>query len=124
MADTRQALTDKMVLNLSCADDGQYRVRDADLPGFFVLVGKRRKSFMAQGEFWRDGIREFAVQVKLGEFGQITTREARSKAKAALGSIARGQKPGEDHREAQVSDAHVLVVVTTDNDPRWKIGNT
>jgi Arm DNA-binding domain len=96
MADTRQALTDKMVLNLPHADDGQYRVRDADLPGFFVLVGKRRKSFMAQGEFWRDGIREFAIQVKLGEFGEITTREARSKAKAALGSIARGQKPGED----------------------------
>ena len=96
MADTREALTDKMVLNLPHADDGQYRVRDAELPGFFVLVGKRRKSFMAQGEFWRDGIREFAVQVKLGEFGEITTREARSKAKAALGSIARGQKPGEE----------------------------
>ena len=94
MADTRQTLTDKVILNLPYSDDGQYKVRDADLSGFFVLVGKRRKSFMAQGEFWRDGIREFAVQVKLGEFGQITTREARSKAKDALGSIARGQKPG------------------------------
>jgi hypothetical protein len=71
MADARQTLTDKMVLNPPYADNGQYRVRDADLPGFFVLVGKRRKSFMAQGEFWRDGIREFAVQVKLGELGEI-----------------------------------------------------
>jgi len=42
-----------------------------------VLIGKRRKSFMVQGEFWRDGVREFAAQVKLGDFGDMTTREAR-----------------------------------------------
>jgi site-specific recombinase XerD len=89
-----------MVLSLPHADAGQYKVRDADLPGFFVLVGKRRKSFMAQGEFWRDGVREFAVQVKLGDFGNITTREARNKAKDTLGAIARGQKPGEDSLKA------------------------
>ena len=53
---------------------------------------------MAQGEFWRDGVREFAAQVKLGEFGDLSTREARSKAKDALGSIARGQRPGESPR--------------------------
>jgi integrase len=100
MADLRQTLTDKVVSRLPHADDRQYKVRDAELPGFFVLIGKRRKSFMAQGEFWRDGIREFAVQVKLGDFGNITTREARSKAKDALGSIARGQKPGEDAPKA------------------------
>ena len=51
---------------------------------------------MVQGEFWRDGTREFAAQVKLGEFGDISTREARSKAKDALGSIARGQRPGDE----------------------------
>ena len=70
-------------------------MRDSELPGFFVLVGKRRKTFMAQGEFWRDGVREFAVQVKLGYFGEMTTRQARGKAKEALGSIAKGQRPGE-----------------------------
>src|SRR5579864_6821067 len=100
MADQRQVLTDKNVARLPFAREKQYKVRDAELPGFFVLIGKRRKSFMAQGEFWRDGVREFAVQVKLGDFGNITTREARSKAKDALGSIARGQKPGEDSSKA------------------------
>ena len=73
-------------------------MRDTEVAGFFVLIGKRRKSFMAQGEFWRDGVREFAAQVKLGEFGDLSTREARSKAKDALGSIARGQRPGESPR--------------------------
>jgi len=94
MADQREILTDKSIARL-CAGEKQYKVRDRELPGFFVLVGKRRKTFMAQGEFWRDGVREFAVQVTLGDFGEMTTRQARGKAKEALGSIAKGQRPGE-----------------------------
>jgi integrase len=95
MADQRQILTDKGIARLSLASEKQYKVRDRELPGFFVLIGKRRKSFMAQGEFWRDGVREFAAQVKLGDFGDMTAREARGKAKEALGAITRGQRPGE-----------------------------
>jgi site-specific recombinase XerD len=95
MADLRQILTDKAIARLPYAKEKQYKVRDTEVAGFFILIGKRRKSFMAQGEFWRDGVREFAIQVKLGEFGDLSTREARSKAKDALGSIARGQRPGE-----------------------------
>jgi integrase len=95
MADQREVLTDKSIARLS-AGETQYKVRDRELPGFFVLIGKRRKTFMAQGEFWRDGVREFAAQVKLGDFGEMTTRQARGKAKEALGLIAKGQRPGED----------------------------
>jgi integrase len=95
MADQREVLTDKSIARLS-AGETQYKVRDSELPGFFVLIGKRRKTFMAQGEFWRDGVREFAAQVKLGDFGEMTTRQARGKAKEALGLIAKGQRPGED----------------------------
>ena len=98
MADLRQFLTDKAVARLPYATEKQYKVRDTEVAGFFVLIGKRRKSFMAQGEFWQDGVREFAAQVKLGEFGDLSTREARSKAKDALGSISRGQRPGESPR--------------------------
>jgi integrase len=98
MEDLRQTLTDKAVARLPYAEQKQYKVRDPEVAGFFVLIGKRRKSFMAQGEFWRDGVREFAAQVKLGEFGDLSTREARSKAKEVLGLIARGQRPGESPR--------------------------
>jgi site-specific recombinase XerD len=97
MADLRQILTDMVVARLHTKEK-QYKVRDADVAGFFVLIGKRRKTFMAQGEFWRHGVREFAAQVKLGEFGDLSTREARSKAKEALGSIARGQRPRQGPR--------------------------
>lgn len=71
MADQRQIITDKNIARLPFAREVQYKVRDSELPGFFVLIGKRRKSFMAQGECWRDGVREFAAQVKLGDFGDI-----------------------------------------------------
>ena len=48
MADQREVLTDKSIARLS-AGETQYKVRDSELPGFFVLIGKRRKTFMAQG---------------------------------------------------------------------------
>jgi hypothetical protein len=95
MADQGHFLTDKSIARLPFAGEKQYKVRDSELPGFFVLIGKRRKSFMAQGEFWRDGVREFTAQVKLGDVDEMTTREARGKAKEALGAITRGQRPGE-----------------------------
>ncbi len=98
MADKRQLLTDKAIARLPYATDKQYKVRDTELPGFFVLVGKKKKTFMAQGEFWRDGVREFSAQVKLGECGNVTTRAARSKAKVEIGSIARGERPGEEQK--------------------------
>jgi hypothetical protein len=72
-------------LQVFCTGEKQSKVRDSELPGFFVLIGKRRKTFMAHGEFWRDGVREFTAQVKLGNFGEMTTRQARGKAKEALG---------------------------------------
>jgi site-specific recombinase XerD len=96
LSEQRNILTDKLLARLPLASHKQYKVRDGELSGFFVLVGKRKKSFMAQGEFWRDGAREFAAQVKLGECGDISTREARSRAKDALGLIARGQRPGDE----------------------------
>lgn len=98
MPEQKQNLTDRVIAQLPLAKDKQYKVRDTELPGFFILVGKRKKSFMAQGEFWRDGVREFTAQIKLGDSGDISTREARAKAKHAIGSVARGQRPGEEKR--------------------------
>jgi integrase len=87
-------LTDKAIAKLPFTDDGQYKVRDAELKGFFVRVGKRTKTYMVQGEHWRDGFREFAVQKKLGEFGSVSARDARLKAKEALVGFTRGERPG------------------------------
>ncbi len=77
------------------ATEGQYFVRDTELRGFLILIGKRTKTFMAQGEFWRDGKHQFSSRLKLGECGEITTRDARVKAKEALASVAKGIRSGE-----------------------------
>lgn len=96
MANEKILLTDKAIAKLPLSKGAKYYVRDTELAGFMVIVGKRSKTFAVQGDFWREGVREFSVRTKLGEFGDIATREARSKAKEALGSIARGDRPGEE----------------------------
>jgi len=91
-------ITDKAVNQLPLAEDGQYKVLDTELKGFVVVIGRRKKTFAAQGAFWRDGVREFAARKKIAEFGDISSREARAKAKDILAAIAKGQRPGEDAR--------------------------
>ncbi len=89
-------LTDAAVTRLPFAAAGQYTVRDTEQAGFLVKVGKRSRTYMAQGEFWREGHREFAATAKLGDADTLSARDARKKAKYAVGKIARGERPGEE----------------------------
>ena len=95
MNPSRLTLTDKAILALPFTGAGQRLVRDAELSGFFVLVGKRTKTFMVQGDLRANGKRN-SVRIKVGEVGELNTREARAKAKTLLGSIAKGIEDGND----------------------------
>lgn len=99
MADLRLPLTDKNVANLPLAIEGQYRARDTELAGFFVMMGMRSKTFMIQGDLRVDGERS-SIRMKVGEVEDLTAREARAKAKALLGAIAAGQDPRIKRRAA------------------------
>jgi hypothetical protein len=91
MSDLKATLNDKMIDRLAPAGKGeQYVVTDTELKGFFLKVGVRAKTFMVRGEFWRDGKRE-TKKVVVGTAGEITTRDARVLAKAALAKIAKGE---------------------------------
>src|SRR6266436_8888639 len=92
MYPSRLTLTDKAIMSLPLATAGQRLVRDAELSGFFVLVGKRTKTFMVQGDLRANGQRK-SVRLKVGEAGELNTREARAKAKTLLGSISKGIDP-------------------------------
>jgi len=88
-------LTEKAINKMPFADLGQYVVRDAELKGFYLNVGKRTKSYMVHGEYWEDGVREFVQRKKVGVHGKITAREARKRAKEILLKIGRGAKVDE-----------------------------
>ena len=92
MPDLRLPLTDKNLIGLPFAQTGQYRARDTDLGGFFVLIGSHTKSFMIQADLRVDGRRQ-SVRMKVGEVGELSSRDARSKAKALLGLISSGKDP-------------------------------
>lgn len=98
MSDVAISISDKALANIAFAKEGQYKVLDTDLKGFVVVVGKRTKTFAAQGAFWRDGVREFSTRKKIAEVGKMSSREARSKAKDILAAIACGERPGEDRK--------------------------
>jgi hypothetical protein len=100
MGDLRLPLTDKNVMGLPPAMKGQYRARDTELAGFFVLIGARAKSFMIQADLRVGGGRQ-TVRMKVAEIGEMTTRDARAKAKTLLGSIADGIDPREKKRGPQ-----------------------
>jgi hypothetical protein len=77
------------------ATKGQYFVRDIELRGFLILIGKHTKTFMVQGELWRDGKRQFSARLTLAECEETMTRDARVKAKEALASMSKGIRAGE-----------------------------
>ena len=49
MADIRILLTDKTIAQLPNPNDGWYLARDKELKGFFVVVGKRKRTFTVRG---------------------------------------------------------------------------
>jgi len=61
---------------------------DLELKGFGVLVGKKKKTFIAQYD-----IRGRTTRVTIGQFGIWTVDQARKKAKELLLSMANGDNP-------------------------------
>lgn len=101
MADIRILLNDKNVARLSAPSSGQYRARDTELKGFYVVVGKRRKTFAVQGDLRQDGRRASSITVTIGDAREMATREARATAKEYLAQISRGVHPKADERAAE-----------------------
>ena len=93
MADVRILLTDKTIAQLPAPHDGWYLARDTELKGFFVVVGKRKRTFTVQGDLRKGGKRVSSIRVSIGDTSEISTRTARATAKEYLAQISRGQHP-------------------------------
>lgn len=104
MADIRILLTDKEITRLPAPETGSYLARDSELKGFFVVVGKRKKTFTVQGDLRHEGKRAASIRVAIGDTGEMSTRSARATAKEYLAQISRGQHPRADKRTARQTE--------------------
>lgn len=93
MTDIRIALNDKAIGQLPTPEDGWYLARDTELKGFFVVVGKRKRTFTVQGDLRQRGKRASTIRVSIGDASELTTRAARAIAKEYLAQISKGQHP-------------------------------
>lgn len=93
MTDIRILLTDKTIVQLPSPDNGWYLARDTELKGFFVVVGKRKRTFTVQGDLRKEGKRASSIRVSIGETREMSTRTARATAKEYLAQISQGQHP-------------------------------
>jgi integrase len=111
MPDTHLALTDRAIAGLPLAVSSQYFARDTELPGFAVLIGKRTKTFVIQGDI-RKGKQRLSIRLKVAAVGEKTTREARAEAKELLGKIAKGIDPREKSQQPDTAERETVAIPT------------
>jgi integrase len=104
MADVRILLTYKAIDRLPTPKRGWYLARDIELKGFFVVVGKRKRTFTIQADLRQGGKRASSIRVAIGDASEISTRTARTTAKEYLAQISRGQHPKADKRGETAAD--------------------
>jgi len=92
----------KTIAQLPAPKDGWYLARDTELKGFFVVIGKRRRTFTVQGDLRHGGKRASSIRVSIGDASEMSTRAARATAKEYLAQISRGRHP-KDEKQAEGS---------------------
>lgn len=91
-------LNNETVAKLPLAATGQYIERDDKLPGFFVVVGKRTKTFTVQVDGKKpDGTRS-SRREKVGTFPEMSASAARERAKALQIALGKRRDPQVDDR--------------------------
>ena len=105
MTDIRISLTDKAIAQLPAPKEGWYLARDTELRGFFVVIGKRRRTFTVQGDLRQGGKRAASIRVSIGDACEMSTRAARATAKEYLAQISRGRHPIDERQTERMSPA-------------------
>jgi integrase len=83
-------LIKSMIDKLPLTERGQVAYCDMELPGFYLIVGSRAKTYAAQKD-----IRGRSIRYTIGRHGHFTPEEARKIAKDKLYLMAQGINPNE-----------------------------
>jgi len=90
-----KAKLNKAVIDaLPHSEGGQVLYHDAELPGFYLIVGRRSKTFAAQKD-----IQGRSVRYTLGKYGHFTPEEARKIAREKLYLMSVGVNPNVQEQE-------------------------
>ena len=90
MTDIRISLTDKTIAQLPAPKDGWYLARDTELKGFFVVIGKRKRTFTVQGDLRQGGKRASSIRVSVGD----VTRDVNTSCARNREGIFSSNQPG------------------------------
>lgn len=93
----RARLGNKLVRRLPLARAGQYVVRDEALPGFFVVVGQRARTYTIQVDTRRLGRRR-TVREAIGRADDWDAGDARQEARARIGNLQTGAREATTRR--------------------------
>lgn len=101
----RERLTDALVERLPLTETGQYAVRDTEVRGFMVVVGKTARTFTVQLQVMELG-RSKDVRKAIARVGDMKTKDARDAALKMIGDLRTGTtKPGGRGRGVTLGEA-------------------
>lgn len=87
MTALKKKLTDSLVENQAPATSGQRIVNDTQLPGFYLLVGKRAKTYMVRTDVRGAFGERRTVKEKVGRSDEMTATEARRHAQIRIAAL-------------------------------------
>ena len=111
----RVDLTERYIEELPLAKGSPYAARDTRIAGFFVTVGKRKKTFTVQCDVRDDLGRRRTKKVAIGSYPELSVKQARAKAKATIGALQTAAR-FEERRKGQIKAGMLadFVVLNTD----------
>lgn len=92
-------LTKSAIEALPYTAKGQVLYCDTDLPGFYLIVGSKSKTFAAQKD-----IQGRSVRYTIGKYGHFTLEEARKAAKEKLYHMSLGIAPAKQEKDESIKD--------------------
>lgn len=123
----RRKLTEANVRDLPYTDGRKYVVRDTEIKGFMVTVGRKSKSWAVQRDLWQGsrGNRRLVKTVRytIGRVGIVPLRVARERAIEAISLIQQGIDPNNQEPESITTlrtawDDYLTVLRTKQRSPR------